>query len=338
MSGQSQSRSVEFSIIIPVFHRGLFLRKSLKTIKGMDFPAQRFEVLVVGKISDISSQKIVSREKKDAAFEMRYIPCESGTRSKQHNAACAQARGDIFVFTDDDCMPCADWLRKFSEALHKNPDIGAAGGSDELAGAKSAFDLSLDFVLNSPLVKGRFFKEHTRGMVKYYPKSFNMAVFRSAALDAAAGTAGGVHQIFDPSLEVHEDVDLASRLEACGKQTVYAPEAKVGHFRNTNFLSFFKRNAKLAQACRKLKVHRLPQLILSGSLILACALAVLSAVFPWARVVLGSFAGCYALILLMSTVTGILKTRNVSALFWIPVLTLSLHLSRAIGYLLPQKH
>ncbi|MBD3412949.1 MAG: glycosyltransferase [Candidatus Aminicenantes bacterium] len=330
-------QGIRFSVIIPVDHRGIFLQKILSSLKKLDFPPHRFEVLVVGNGSDIESMETVKEEQKGADFDMRYIQCESRTRSQQHNAACAQAKGDVFVFTDDDCIIQPDWLKKFSAVLETHPQAGIVGGADKLAESGSAFDLSLDFVLNSPFVMGRLLKKNKKGLVKYYPKSFNMAVVRTAAEKAALGEADGMVQIFDQDLEVHEDVDLASRVETCGNQIVYAPEAKVGHFRNTNFLSFFKRNIKLAQACRKLKVHRLPQWILSGSLILACVLAVLSAVFPWARVVLGAFAGSYVLILVMSAVKGFFKTRKASSLFLVPLLTASLHLSRAIGYLLPTK-
>lgn len=138
--------TIEFSIIIPIFHSGLFLRKAIVSTRQIDFPPDCFEVLVVGTKDSEESRRTVETEAATAEFHLRYIECASPRRSSQLNAACAVARGRVLVFADDDCIFISDWLDEIRKVLQCEPNIGAIGGSDELEHNGSAFSCSgLDF-------------------------------------------------------------------------------------------------------------------------------------------------------------------------------------------------
>ncbi|KPJ65840.1 MAG: hypothetical protein AMJ43_09840 [Coxiella sp. DG_40] len=329
---------IEFSIIIPVIHGGCFLRKALVSMRQIDFPAHRFEVLVAGTRDSEESRMMVETEATTAEFHLRYIECASPRRSSQLNAACAIARGRVLVFADDDCVFVSDWLNEIHEALQREPNVGAIGGPDELEHNGSAFALALDWTLSSPLVTGHLRRSAKPSIVKYYPKLYNMAVPHSVALGVALEGKGAIPQVFDTRLLVHEDVDLANRIEQAEKQLVFAPKVRVRHYRNTTLRSFVMRNFNLARTCRSLSVHRLPQALLTIFFLSTVTIAICSVFFWPLRSWLLIFMGIYIVSILISAIGALKRTKRVSILAIVPLLLASLHFARALGYLFPWRN
>jgi glycosyltransferase involved in cell wall biosynthesis len=328
---------IEFSVIIPVFHGGFFLHKSLVSMRQVNYPLHCFEVLVAGTRDNDQSRKMVEDEAATAEFYLRYIECANPRRSSQLNAACAVARGRVLVFADDDCIFLPDWLNEIHQALQREPNIGAIGGTDQLEHNGSAFALALDWILSSPLVTGHLRQSTKPGIVKYYPKLYNMAVPHSVALDVALGGKEGIPRVFDTRLLVHEDVELANRIEQTGKQLVFAPKVCVGHYRNTAFRSFVMRNFNLARTSRRLGVHRLPHMLLAIFFLGMVAVAICSVFFRPLRSVLLIYIAIYVVSVLISAISALKRTKRVSMLALVPLLLASLHLTRALGYLFPRR-
>jgi glycosyltransferase involved in cell wall biosynthesis len=327
---------IHLSVILPVCHSGRFLRKALHSLKSLTFQADKFEVLVAGRMDDEASLAIIKEEAEGAAIDIRYIPCSSDRKAGFLTAACLSARGKYWIFTDDDCYFPPDWLERYAEVFAQDPRLGMIGGPDVLQPGASGFDRALDYVLKSPLVKGKFLRGFSQwSLVHYYPKLFNMGVSRDVAYEVARADEDGSLQVFDESLSVHEDVDLAKRIEAAGHSLVFKKKVRVSHFRDTNWRSFLARNFNLGKTCRKLKVHHLPQTLLA-LLVLGMGVSLL------AGLLLGTLGGAvfllpgaYALVLILSAMHGSLSTRSIGALFRIPGLMAGLHFSRGLGYLLP---
>lgn len=325
----------EFSIILPVCHGGSFLRSALRALWRLDFPPALFEVLVAGADEDNESREIVEDEAATAKYNVRYIECIDSNRSRKLNAACAVARGRVLAFADDDCIFLPDWLQKLSEVLEREPEVGVVGGKDELESNGSAFDIALDSVLNSFSGTGGLRSAAGPRVGKYYPKLWNMAVPHDVALKVALKTEKGVPHVFNESLTVHEDVDLAERIEHSGKRIVFVPEVRIRHYRDTTLLSFVRNNFNIARTSRALGVHRLPHVALATFVFGTPALAVASFFLYPLRIVLLIFMGMYIATLLASAIRGFRRTRNLQVLAIIPWLLVSLHLARGLGYLFP---
>lgn len=171
---------------------------------------------------------------------------------------------------------------------------------------------------------------------QYYPKLWNMTVLADAAKQAALDAP---HQelIFDPSLSVHEDVDLATRISACGGKVIYAPDVRVGHCRDTNFSSFLKRNMCMAQICRRRGIHRAAHSALVALIIGLSIVAVVSLVVEALKVFFFFAVGVYTAVVVLTGIKGAVKKKRMVLKGWIPVLVVSLHAARAIGYLFPPR-
>jgi glycosyltransferase involved in cell wall biosynthesis len=329
------TQSLDFSILLPVCHGGQFLYKSLCSLRDIDFPHHRFEVLVAGLKGDEQSKSIVEREAGLASYSIRYIECSGMNRAGLLNQACSVAKGDTLAFADDDCIFFPDWLKKLEHALKLENNSGVIGGEDNLVGDASSFDLALDYVLNSFLGTGGVRKGQGSRIGKYYPKLWNMAVPRDVAFHVTVKNKEGIPSVFNESLTVHEDVDLANRIERAGKRVIFAPEVRIGHCRDTTFTAFFLRNMAMARTCKSLGVHNIPHIMLTIFILSIGLLAIFSSIFPPLLNVFSIVTGLYVAVLLGSALRGFKRSRRWSMLVLIPLLLFSLHLSRGLGYLFP---
>lgn len=326
---------VMFSIILPVCHGGRFLRDGLESLRGMEFPRDRFEVLVAGSGDDNESRGIVETESGRSGHVVKYIGCGGRNRAGRLNAACSEARGAILAFADDDCILVPDWLKKIETAFVKGPDIGAIGGTEIPGSDEGAFGLALDVTLNSFVGTGGVRRGAGLHAGMYYPRLWNMAAPRRVAEEVALGSRDGRMQVFKESLAVHEDVDLMSRIGRSGKRIVFMPELQVKHRRDTNFLSFIKRNFAMARVSRSIGIHRFAHGALSAFTLCVFILSLSSMLYrPLQPALLVMMAG-YLVPLTVVSLQGLRKTGRIAVSAIIPFLVMALHASRGIGYLFP---
>jgi GT2 family glycosyltransferase len=328
-------RELEFTVILPVCHGGVSLVKALNSLSQVEYTADSFEVIVAGTHDDTESKNTVGAESARSMLDIKYIGCSDRKRVRALNAACSTARGRILVFADDDCIFRKEWLQKFSEVFSREDNIGIVGGQDELERKNSAFDLALDITLNSFFGTGGLRSGTGPRAGKYYPKLWNMAILREVALSVSLKTDKGLTLVFNESLSVHEDVDLADRIEQSGRRIIYAPEVRVGHERDTTFRDFVHRNFTMARVARVVGVHRLPHLALTTFALGGPALAIASFFVTPLRSVLLTCLGIYAAILLGVGISGFRRSGSVRVLAITTGLLVSLHLARGLGYLFP---
>jgi GT2 family glycosyltransferase len=292
------SSDLHFSIILPVCHGGELLRAAMDSIRKLDYPPEQFEVIV-----------------KDET-----------NRSAALNAACGEARGKWLAFADDDCVLWPDWLKALRAVTEREPDAGMIGGVDELVTDGSAFDLALDSVLNSFWGTGGLRRGAGVRAGRYYPRLWNMAIARDAIVPM-------LPRVFDESLDVHEDVELAERIRRAGRRIVFAPDWRVGHRRDTNYGSFVRRNFGMARVAGRTGIHRLPHTVLAACVIGALLFVPGSLFIAPLQPVLMFTAGVYGAVLLFCAVVGFVRARKLKVLAIIPALLVSCHFARGAGYL-----
>ena len=319
----------KFSVILPVCHGGKFLAHALATLADVSAPQDGFEVIIAGNKPEMNDPAVFTFNR----MQSRTVDCE-GNRSVILNAACAAARGSIWVFADDDCIFPGDWLLNIEHALIAHPEAVVLGGVEFLPHGAGVFDLALDEALNSFAGTGGVRGGRGVRAGRYYPKLWNMTVLAAAAKKA---TLDGQDQclIFDPSLCVHEDVDLVQRIEACGGKVAYVPEVMVGHYRDTNFVSFFKRNMCMARICRRLGINRGAHLALVALMIGFPTMGVASLVVEELKGFFLAALGVYTAVVILTGSKGAVKKKRAVLAGVIPGLIVALHVAKAAGYILP---
>jgi hypothetical protein len=162
------------------------------------------------------------------------------------------------------------------------------------------------------------------------------AVEKIAALDVAIKLENDPVLFLNESINVHEDVELAQRIEQSGRSILYEPQMRIVHKRDTTVVSFAHRNFKMAQVRRMLGIHQLARIalvafVLRLSFVTHAAIFSTSS-FQWAAFFYVLF---YFFLLLTSAVQGLKRTKCISLFAMIPWLAFTLHLCRGLGFLWP---
>jgi GT2 family glycosyltransferase len=170
----------------------------------MDLPGPELrEVVVVdasgGLLDDIQ----------DRHSDVRWIhfsPARAITIAAQRNAGVREARGDVIVFTDADCVPDDGWVDALVAPIRQGVESVVAGRVRSLSG-ESVYD--------------RHWDRHSRA-VTYLDEAptLNLAFTRDVF-----ERYGG----FNESMRYGSDVELTWRMVAGGTRIRFAPDAVVYH-------------------------------------------------------------------------------------------------------------
>lgn len=111
------------SIIIPVFNDLEGIARTLEGVSRQSWPQNYIEVIVV----DNGSDQPVALES-EYAFSVQVIRCETPGSYAARNAGIAAAKGDVFAFTDADCVADPDWLEFGLERVTSKGTAFIVGG------------------------------------------------------------------------------------------------------------------------------------------------------------------------------------------------------------------
>lgn len=118
------------SVIIPVYNDWARLRFCLEALQPQVTGVGAWEVLIVDNGSDDDGAPVLSE------FPwVRLLRNEKPGSYAARNSGIRHARGDILAFTDADCLPGPEWLRKGTEYLDSHEGVSLAAGRVEVFAA-----------------------------------------------------------------------------------------------------------------------------------------------------------------------------------------------------------
>jgi glycosyltransferase involved in cell wall biosynthesis len=118
----------KFSIVIATYRRPRQLERCLDAIARLDYPLDRFEVIVVSDELSPHSEEIVGRYV--ALIPVVLISQDRGGPARARNTGAASSEGQFLLFLDDDCYPQASWLRQWEAHAIGDPISVAAGHTE----------------------------------------------------------------------------------------------------------------------------------------------------------------------------------------------------------------
>lgn len=208
--------TVDVSVIVCTRNRSEAMTRLLEQLEHLVVPAGlRWELIVVDNASTDDTAAMLASV--HTSLPMRVVREGVTGLSRARNRGIAAARGDLLLFTDDDCLPDAHWLATIYEEFTRTPSLGVLGGRVEL------------FDLRDRPTTTRTSRE--RGEIS---ASFNLdgiigcnLSFRRSALAAIGpfdvGLGGGT------GAGAGEDVDFVYRSLRAGLRVEYSPDALVYH-------------------------------------------------------------------------------------------------------------
>jgi len=212
-----------FSIIIPTFNRPLPLTRCLQSLAFLDYPRDRFEVIVVDDGSESPTEAIVSSFSHRLDITLITQP-RSGPAIARNNGA-AHASGKFLAFTDDDCTPAPEWLKTLAVRFNGTPENMIGGRVLNMLPDNpysTASDLLIRYLYtyyNANPDQAHFFTSNNLTLPK---DSFQ----RIGRFDMVFPRAGG------------EDREFCERWLRHGFRMTYAPEALIYHAHRLRLHSF----------------------------------------------------------------------------------------------------
>ncbi|WP_277058692.1 mycofactocin biosynthesis glycosyltransferase MftF [Trichlorobacter lovleyi] len=213
------------SIVIPVKDRAEELQRCLTSLKKINYPLHRTQLIVV---DDGSSDESPQVARKFGALLVPSGGCGRGPAAAR-NAGSRVATGDILAFIDSDCTASEDWLNELIPSFSDSA-VAAVGGMVDGMCSESEVD-HYEAVMSS-LSLGKRARSAGSGNDTFYLPSCNLLVRRQAFLHA-----GG----FNDEMHVGEDVDLTWRLRDKGWTITYLPAGNICHEHRSSVRSFMSR-------------------------------------------------------------------------------------------------
>lgn len=213
------------SIIIPVRNRPDEIASCLQSLKEIDYPSEKVEIIVVDDASTDNTPNVVSR------FPVTLIALKTHKQASFcRNLAAKHAKGKVLAFIDSDCIADPLWLKELMPAF-KDPLLGAVGGTVDSYFEEDGLSLDRYEKVKSSLKVGSWFRRSRKGENFFYVPSCNLVVKRDIFLEL-----GG----FNKDLHVGEDVDFCWRMQDRGYNLEYRPTGLIYH-KHRNRLGTFAR-------------------------------------------------------------------------------------------------
>jgi glycosyltransferase involved in cell wall biosynthesis len=220
-----QLKPFHFSIIIPTFERAKQLADCLESLARLEYPRERFEVIVVDDGGGVPLENVA------ASFchrlNLQVLRQPNGGPASARNAGAMKAKGRFLAFTDDDCAPARNWLEVLAERF--------AANSDHMIGGRTVNALPDNlFTAGTQLMTDAVYAYYNDNPGRpHFFTSNNLAVptERFRAL-------GGFDTSFP--LAASEDREFCERWLQQGYQMTYAPEAIVEHAHALTFHDFLR--------------------------------------------------------------------------------------------------
>jgi len=205
---------MRLSVIIPTKNHAPLLEECLSSLSRQSF--KDFEVVVVDGHSTDGTAGVAKRHGAKLVYE------DHGTRAGACKVGAENARGEILVYTDDDCTFPPDWLERIHRAFSKDPELMVYGGEDVIPEGSSYFERTLyqfDLARGAP-------KDPSLRL-----RGCNVA-YRRKALEKEG---------FNPVLKGIEETELHRRMAGRGMKMIFDPSLFVYHRRRSGFLPLCRR-------------------------------------------------------------------------------------------------
>jgi len=214
------------SIIIPVKNEGEILKRCLNSIKNLDYPKDRLEIIVADGNSWDNTKEVAE------SFGAKVILNEKGVVVSARNVGFKVARGDIIVFTDADCTFSKFWLKNSLKYLNE-PDVAGVGGPTILPQEATTFEKAVDYLFEMAELLS----------ITCHLKNINLS---KEVKDIPGCNAIYKRQILEKVMPVEEsfltaeDVWMNYCIRKLGYKLIYANDVLVWHYRRSNPKRFLR--------------------------------------------------------------------------------------------------
>lgn len=211
---------MDVSVIVPAYNSQAYISKCIETLLAQTYRHENYEVIVVDDGSTDETADIIKN------YPVRYIYQKNQGPAAARNNGVKEAKGDMILFTDSDCVPTQNWIEEMVRPF-KTQDIAAVKGA-YLTDQKEVIArlAQVEFEERFEMLK----KAESIDMVDTYSAGFRREIFLQM---------GG----FDKTFPVanNEDTDLSYRMSKHGFKMAFNPDAVVHHLKHPDSIKKYAR-------------------------------------------------------------------------------------------------
>ena len=210
---------MDVSVIICTYNRCESLIRTVQSIVDMRVPEGfRWELVIVDNNSSDGTKKAVAEFISLHDAEIRCVTEQNKGLSNARNKGMEESRGDIIVFTDDDCLVGGDWLTSLVHEFRSDGIVSGVGGRVELYDSRDK-----PVTIKTSKERGLF---SSVGQLFSFMHGCNMAFDRSilekvGRFDSRLGAGTRIASA--------EDTDFIYRVHRNGHKIIYSPDVVVYH-------------------------------------------------------------------------------------------------------------
>jgi succinoglycan biosynthesis protein ExoA len=317
------------SVIVPVRNEGRFVERTIKQLLEQDYPANRFEILVVdGRSSDSTRSLVEARA--HGCLNLRLAENPRFLSSAARNIGIQQARGSLIVIVDGHCdLQNASYLRDLVDAFERS-------GADCL-GRPQPLEVKGASALQEAIAVARasWLGHHPDSFVYSSQEQFVPAKSVAVAYRRSVFEMVG---LFDESFDACEDVELNHRIDRAGLRCFFTPKIAIRYYPRSSIRALFYQMARYGRGrVRLLRKH--PETFSAGGFLPAVWLAGVAlgplAGLAWAPlwwIVCGALA-LYLAVVGTTSARLVLLKRKARLIGWLPLVFLTVHAGSGYGVL-----
>ncbi|MBU1125914.1 MAG: glycosyltransferase [Candidatus Omnitrophica bacterium] len=216
------------SVVIPVKNAERYINQCLQSLKKLDYPADKYEIIISDSSSNDTTRQIA------ASLGACVIDAGGESVCAGRNSGLKEAKGELIAFSDADCVMDREWLKN-SVKYFEDEKVCCVGGPSLIPEDETVFGKACGFIFSFSLFTGG--SPYGRYFDRVRQVSHNAgcnAIYRRSALE----------KVFpiEESFTDGEDVITNKRLKDLGYRFLFTPDTKLWHYRSSYSKRFWRQN------------------------------------------------------------------------------------------------
>lgn len=233
--------NLQISVIIPVYNDTAGLRRTVSSLISQDFPASRYEIIIVDNGSTDGTWKMARALKATHPHliaAVREDRVQSSYAARNRGIACAS--GEVLCFVDADMMGPATYLSRIN-ARFSTEDVQYLGHAVQVVADRNSLSARYNRAQGFP-IRAYLLEQHFAGA--------GCLSVRRTLLEKVGW--------FDGRLESSGDLEFGQRVYAAGFRQDFAGDIILQHPARANYRSLLAKARRLGRGDAQLK-HHLPE-------------------------------------------------------------------------------
>jgi cellulose synthase/poly-beta-1,6-N-acetylglucosamine synthase-like glycosyltransferase len=221
------------SVIIPARNEEKLIGSCLKSLRSLNYPKDKVEIIVSDALSIDQTRKIAE------SFGAKVVNNKKLRVASGRNIGFSFSGGKLIVFTDADCVFDKEWLNN-AVKYFKEENIAGAGGPSLSPGEEGSFAKAVEYLfLWGSFASGSVQSSGLKKVKQVKSIPGCNSIYKRSALEKVMPV--------DENLITCDDTEMNYRLTEKGYKLLYVPDLIVWHRRRDNFKKFFRQIFRYAQ-------------------------------------------------------------------------------------------